>query len=444
MLLLGPAAAQDVVPRLTWVPGELTFRDGGTPRLVLGRNPAARNTTGWIEQFDAMAAAGEVLARIHLCWMPPDEVPGEVSPAMLRGWDALLDAAEARSLAVLPVFGVWSAWNDGSGGEAWHGWDQNPYNAARGGPARAPAELLSPGRCRELWLRRVQSLVRRWAGRRCVVGWEIFSELDLITGATEPRAAEFAAAAAAAIREADPLRRPLTASLTNAREWPVLWRGPAVDWVQVHPYGHGDRADLDEILLRVVRQRLTAFGKPVLLGECGLDWAPPRGTLDASPQGAVGLRHAVWAALVSGAANARMFWWQDGYDAFEQADLTRHYQRLAAPAARFAAAVDWTRLRPLDLAVSPELWGAALADPARTRLVAWYRDRRCRAPQWPTEPTADAWLELPVAGDWQLTWVAPEDGRVVAEQHQRYPATATRLNLPTFRGSLALRASRSE
>ncbi|MCC7495112.1 MAG: hypothetical protein IT204_22380 [Fimbriimonadaceae bacterium] len=124
--LLG-AAGQDPAG-LSWQPGELFLRVDGRPQVVLGRNPAERQTAEWVAHFDAMAAAGERLARIHLCWMPAGEVPGEISPAMLAGWDALLTAAAERGLAVLPVLGAW-------------------YRDAR---CRAPRWPLAP--CADQWI----------------------------------------------------------------------------------------------------------------------------------------------------------------------------------------------------------------------------------------------------------------------------------------------------
>ena len=77
------------------------------------------------------------------------------------------------------------------------------------------------------------------------------------------------------------------------------------------------------MIIATVRQRLTRYGKPVLLGECGLDSAPPRATLEVAARAAVGSRHAIWAAVVGGALKGRMLWWQDGYDQFEKVDLCR-------------------------------------------------------------------------------------------------------------------------
>ncbi len=319
-------------PRLKLCSGENYFRMDGQPAFLLGRNAVGTTPRAYGDHFRHAAAAGERFMRIHFTFSPPGEKAGQIDAAVLNGWDEVLDAVEEQGLAVLPVLGVWADWNDGSRLESWHRWDKNPLSAVRGGPARRPAELLDDGPCRRLWLKRLETFVKHWSKRRAIVAWEIFSEVDLITGATEDRAVEFVERAAAVVRAADPWKRPVTASQAGINEWPKLLKSRALDFIEVHPYAGGALAGrLDETILSVVRQRLGKYRKPVLLGECGLDSRPPRCTLDVSPRAEVGIRHAIWAAVVSGAMNGRMLWWQDGYDQFEKADLCRHYQQAAAP-----------------------------------------------------------------------------------------------------------------
>ena len=434
-----------VKPALELRKGEKYFRLEGVQRLVLGRNPAAVSPEAFAEHVKNAAAAGEMFLRIHFCSMPPDEKPGGVQPDMLKFWDAALDAAEKYHLAVMPVLGVWADWNDGSKGERWHAWEKNPFNAVRGGPARSPAELCEPGTCRALWLKRLAILVQHWEGRRCIVAWEVFSELDLLTGASEAKGASFTEAAAEVIRGADRSRRPVTCSLAGINEWPRLFKSDAVELVQVHPYGDAGQADLDELILRTVRQRLASYGKPVLIGECGLDWRPPRGTLDVSERAQIGIRHAIWAAVVSGAMNGRMLWWQDGYDQFEKADLCRHYQKIAVSAALFVEHVDYTGLVPVECAMSAGIRGAMLGSATEApgegkTILGWFRAARCAAPQWPVNPTNGQWVLMPARdGSWVVEAVDPESGKVVERKGAVASAGKLRVDLAEFRGSVGIR-----
>jgi hypothetical protein len=422
--------------------GERYFRIDGAPAFALGRNPVGVSPEAFAGHFQKAAAAGERFMRIHFTYSPAGEKPGEIHPDMLKAWDAVLDAAETNGLAVLPVLGIWSDWNDGSHGETWHLWEKNSFNATLGGPAKRPGELLEDTSCRKLWLKRLETFVRHWSHRRCIVGWEFFSEVDLITGATEDRAVEFAARAAAVVRAADPAHRPTTLSQAGVNAWPKLLASDAVQIVQVHPYAaHPFGGNLDELILKSVRERLQTYGKPVLIGECGLDWAPPRGTLDVAPGADVGIRHAIWASVVSGAMNGRMLWWQDGWDQFEKADVCRHYERAAAPAAAFVKGIDFTDFAPVACS-APGLLGALLGNDHR--LLGWFRDARCVPPQWALREVSGREVTFGGRlGTWQVEFVDTTSGRVIKTQTLEAKKNQMKLPLPTFQGSIALRLTTS-
>lgn len=421
---------------------ERYFRIEGTPAFVLGRNPVGVSPEAFAIHFQKAAVAGERFKRIHFTYRPPGEKAGEIHPDMLKSWDAVLDAAETNRLAVLPVLGIWSDWNDGSRGETWHHWEKNSFNATLGGPAKRPSELLEDTACRKLWFQRLETFVKHWAPRRCVVGWEIFSEVDLITGATEERAVKFAARAAAVVRAADPARRPTTISQAGVSAWPKLLASDAVRIVQVHPYAaHPFGGNLDELILKSVRERLQTYRKPVLIGECGLDWAPPRGTLDVAPKADVGIRHAIWASVVSGAMTGRMLWWQDGWDQFEKADVCRHYEQAAAPAAAFVKGIDFTDFAPVTCD-APGLMGAVLGNDHK--LIGWFRDARCVPPQWSLMKLSGREVTLGGrTGTWQVEFVDRTSGRGIKTLTVKAEKSQLKIPLPTFEGSIALRLTAS-
>ena len=429
-------------PRFELRTGERYFRVDGRPAFVLGRNPAGMNPSAYAEHFRHAAAAGERFVRIHFTFIPPGEKAGEIDAGMLQAWEAILDAAEQQGLAVLPVLGVWADWNDGSHKETWHRWDHNPFNVARGGPAQRPDELFDDTPCRKLWLQRLEIFVWRWAHRRAIVGWELFSELDLVTGATEARAVAFTERAAAVIRAADPWKRPVTASQAGVDEWPRLLQSSALDFLEIHPYTDGAFGGrLDDLIITTVRQRLQKYGKPVLLGECGLNSGPPRGTLEVAPRAAVGIRHAIWAAVVSGALNGRALWWQDGYDQFEQADLCRHYEQAAAPAAAFVRGIDYTGFTPVPCVLSAGLKGAVLGND--TTRLGWFRDAACEPPEWPMRPLSGQTVTLDAAGAaWQVEFFDPVTGKSIGRSRLDVRDQRIQIVLPEFQGSIAVRLKR--
>jgi hypothetical protein len=437
-----PPVKSDEKPRFELRAGEKYFRVNGQPAFVLGRNPVGLNPKAYAEHFQHAAAAGEQFMRIHFTFSPPGEKAGTIDAGVLKSWDNVLDAAEKQGLAVLPVLGVWADWNDGSQKETWHRWHENPFNVAHGGPAKKPGELFDDTPCRKLWLKRLETFVQHWGKRRAIVGWEIFSELDLVTGATEDRAVAFTERAAAVIRAADPFKRPITASQAGINEWPKLLQSDALDFIQVHPYAGGQfGGQLDDLIISTVRARLKQYGKPVLLGECGLDAAPPKSTLDAAPQAAVGIRHAIWASVVSGAMNGRMLWWQDGYDQFENADLCRHYHQAAAPAAAFVAGVDFTGFAPVLCDLPATLNGAVLGN-GKVRL-GWFRDTQCAPPHWPMKPLSGQQVTMDAPGkSWQVEFFNPVTGKTTSKSQQTAQDQRLKILLPAFQGSVAIKLKR--
>ena len=434
-------AQSRIGPSFELLPGEHYFRIDGKPSFVLGRNPVGMNPKAYEEQFHQAASAGERFVRIHFTYLPPGEKAGGIDAGMLQSWDAVLEAAEKERLAVLPVLGVWSDWNEGSSKETWHAWDKSPFNAAHGGPAHHPGELFDDTRCRKLWLNRLDSLVRRWAHHRAIVGWEIFSELDLVTGATEERAVAFTESAADVIRSADPWKRPISASQSGIGEWPLLLKSKALDFIEIHPYADGVGGQLDDLILSTVRTRLAKYGKPVLIGESGLNSGPPHNTLDVAPRAEVGIRHAIWAAVVSGAMNGRALWWQDGYDQFENADICRHYFQAAATAAAFVKGMDFTGFVPVRCRSSEEVKGAVLGSD-RTRL-GWFRDTRCAPPNWLERPVSGQTMTMDAPGtSWHVGFYDSVTGKLLSECQSTVHEGHLQIALPDFHGSIAIRFKR--
>lgn len=440
----GASRADDGLLPATLNPGEFYFRVDGTPRFLLGRNPTGWETSQFATLLRWARDGGEKLIRIHLTnGMVPHAPAGKVDEAWARRWDEVFHLAATNGLYVLPVFGVWADWNDGTRGEAWHRWKANPYNAALGGPARTPEELLSDTACRRQWLGWVAALVSRWRDRPEVIGWEIFSELDLMSGATEEAAVEFMRNAAGVTRAADSKHRPVTASLAGINDWPKLFASDAVDIVQVHPYADMPpyKGELSALILDCVRQRLSRYRKPVLIGECGLASRSPRGTLATSAGAPVEISQAIWASLVSGAANGRMLWWEDGYDQYNGLDLRTKYKDASAPAARFAANVDFTGFRPVEMLSTDRLRGAAIGNAAC--VIGWFKDAHCLPPDWPVQRMAGQSVALTIVGAasrWRLEFCDPRSGVMIGSAEVLRQGGRLNVPLPVFEDSIALKA----
>jgi hypothetical protein len=430
--------------RFELLPGEKYFRVDGRTSFILGRNPVGMNPAAFDDHFRNISESGERLVRIHFNYMPPGEKPGEIDANMLRVWDQVLDAAEKHGLAVLPVLDVWSNWNNGSGGVPlkWTAWDNNPFK--RGGQALTPSELLDDTPCRSLWLQRLKKFVSHWSSRRAIVAWEIFSELDLVTGATEDRAVDLIERAAGIIRTTDPLKRPITASQSGINDWPKLAQSSALDFIEIHPYASGQfKGQLDSLILSTVRQRLTKYGKPVFIGECGLSASSPHNTLDVAPRARIGIQHAIWASMVSGAMNGRMLWWQDGYDIFEKVDLRSQYEQVATPAVAFLQDIDFTGFKPVSCVNSNALVGAMIGNDKT--IFGWIRDAQCEPPEWPMKSVLGQTVTLDAPGhSWQIEYFDPASGQSNNKSLLVTQAGRLYIVLPEFKDAIAIRLMRQK
>jgi hypothetical protein len=431
------------------------FTVNGKQQFVATRNISGRSVAEIEALLDAARDDGTTLVRFHVTHLGGLGITasGGVDEAWSAAWEQVFAHAEADGIQVMPVFGVWADWNDGSSGETWHAWDQNPLNAANGGPAASPGELFQPGSAgQRAWIGWLGRVVNRWKGRANIVAWEVFSELDLVTWPGDRATPAFSAAAVAffeaaakRIRATDPERRPVTASASGGRwDWPELYQTPAMELVQLHLYGPG--AELDsQILDAVATVRGLGLEKPILLGETGVDWRPPDGsTLTTAVEGPIATRHAVWAALVSGAMNGRALWWEDGYAVLQNGDssvaFVEDYPAVEAPALAVLAGRDLTGMQPLPATFDGV--GGVLG--AEDEAIGWLRDWSCAAPGWDcaTEVAGgQATVEVPGIGlDWQASFYDPATGATVGE-----PVAVSRadvdaplvLDLPTYHDGIA-------
>ncbi len=452
---VGPLCGLFIVPLpvLRLVPGERYFRLDGRETPLFMRNLTAY----WQTEFEALLrtarSGGSRLIRVALALGFHDSnvmgPGGRVDEEMARQWEQILDRANARGLYVIVTFDGWCNWNDGTPDYACSQWARNPLNAAVGGTASRPGELFVDGSATQrLWLGWVRSLVRRWQSRTNIAAWEVFSEVNITSGVTEATGVAFVDRAAAVVRAADPLHRAVTASLAGTIgwppfDWPTFFADPALDFNDVHPY---PRAALDRTVIGDVRALLGDYGKPVLIGESGLDASVPDGTtLDTRPRASVGIDHAIWAGLVSGAMDARALWWQDSvaqYPGMPGIAWVRSYDRAELAASRFASSVDFTGFRPLDATIPATIVGAALG--TEKAAIAWFRDARSEPPDWPAGgPIGGTSVVIAIpgsAGRWRIDAYDTSTGTtlIASTTALRTGGTVT-VDLPAFTGSVAVK-----
>lgn len=476
------------LPSVTLTPGEYYFRVDNQPTLLLGTNPYGPTSAEFSPLFAGAAANERVVRLIVDSIAQHPAAAGEVDEAWAAQLDSVLCDAQANGLYVLVVLDVWPNWNDVAVPARWA---SSIYNAANGGPANSPSDVLQAGATQDAWLDWIEAATTRLAGHSNILGWEIFSEFNNIYGAATligatqvpvacaatntnlPAAVCLMEAAAARIRGVD--TRPITASVAGVNDW-VSLSTSSMDFLELHPYTDAAPivgGNLDQAILDQVRARRSTYSKPVFIGESGLDQVfPDASALTLNPRGWVGINQAIWAGAVSGAMNARMLWYEDGYDtdgvgrvdlctlglsqyAAESVctdgdattTLTLHevYQNASSPVKTFLSNVDYANFEPVTLTAGANLIGAALG--SDTSVIGWVRDVRsahddtAADPYWPWRLMSGETVTVDLSGesaDWIVDFYDTSTGTIVSSiDADQDAAGAITFTLPDFQGSIA-------
>lgn len=435
------------LPRLTLQPGNFYFSRDGQPVFLFSRNIAGYQVSHIDQLLDWTASGGSSFVRLHLDDFGMGYLPGGgVDENWAVQWDQVFNLAEAKGIYILPVFSVWCDWNAGGG---YSTWQNNPLNKAKGGPVADPLELfVTDSTTQLLWLDWMETLVKRWVDRRNILAWEIFSEVNLATNPSESNGIAFVNMAAARIRAADPVGRPVTASIADTGLWPNFYRKTDIDFINLHPYPPS--AQLDRMLVSEVRRSLAKYNKPLLIGESGLSAATPDiqdGKITVAGNAPIGIRHAIWAGIVSGAMNGRSLWWEDGvaiYFSNLGFSWMAKYRDAELAAARFVEGVDFSGFKPLTASSSPAVWGAAVGD--EEMILGWFRDAACEPPDWNLKDGisgATVTVSAPgTAANWRVDFYDVTDGtHILSTIFLTRQGNSLVIPLPDFKDAIAFTAS---
>jgi hypothetical protein len=448
------SASGPVLP-LTLNPGDFYFSANGQQSFFLSRNPTGIIPDDFSTHLDWARQGGTKIVRVHLThgWGEPFINPDwSINEKWAENWEGFFDQAEAYGISVIPVFGVWADWNSGKPAD-YHYWQYNPLNKARGGTVVEPWELFQPNSdTQQRWLKWVQALVARWCERDNIAAWEIFSEINLATGAPGDRdkeggvspatAVDFTWRAADMIRATDTSDHPVTLSLGVVpfnNEWEGFYELATLDFIEIHHY----HDQLDRELIRNVRRHLTRYEKPVMIGESGL-WSPK---LDQSANALIGYQHAIWAGLVSGAMNGRSFWGADGYAIYDNKPrdeifaFMRQFAVTELPVAIFTENVDFSGFRPLRDTYSPDIWGAAIGND--TMVLGWYRDALCEPWDWDMlQAISGQTVSIYVPGNakqWKIDFYDTKTGNIIYSARFGRNGNWITVTLPDFKDDIAFK-----
>ena len=442
---------------LTLKPGDFYFSLDGTPGFILSRNPTGKTQADFDTVLDWAQQGGTRVIHVHLThgwwgdpWINKD---WSVNEKWARDWDGFFDQAQADGIYVIPVFGVWADWNNGTPDWGSPFWQYNPTNQTNGGSLGSPAELFtSNSDTQQHWMDWVNALVERWQGRKNIAAWEIFSEINIASGAPghtdskggvdEAAGVDFTNKAMDVIHAADAQHRPVTLSLAGVYsptdQWAEYYKLGSLDFIEIHPYN--DR--LDRELIKEVRDYRDKYKKPVMIAESGL-WSM---THNANAQ--IGIEHAIWAGLVSGAMNGRGLWDNDGYSIYsisnrnDAIQFMQSYATTGLPVEKFTDGVDLSSFQPFTSTSTTAIWGAAIGN--EKMVIGWYRDAASEPPDWKTRSNlSNQTVNITVPGsaaDWQVAFYNTKTGTdIVSSAVVIRQGDKVTITLPDFTDNIAFK-----
>ncbi|MBN1353304.1 MAG: cellulase family glycosylhydrolase, partial [Candidatus Omnitrophica bacterium] len=314
--------------------------DSGKPFFGLGHNIAwvSQNDTAVYESyFAAMAANGCNMARIWINspWTFCVEYKkiGVYNCDDCAKIDSLIKLAEKYGIYIVLVLDSYGSLMGENGDWEENKWNSNPYNKLKGGFCQKPWDFFTDKNAIENYKNRLRYIIARWSYSTNVLAFELWNEVDL------PK--DWAAEIASYMKSVNPHGQLITTSLKypwdNVFDESSIWTLKDIDIIERHLYGN-DAQDIIGYLISSNKVFAEKYGKPILIGEFGMDSGKDDKRIDPDGIG-VALHNSIWASAMTKSLGGALNWWWAGY--VRANDLYFHYKALRD----FVDGVDWNSAR---------------------------------------------------------------------------------------------------
>ena len=291
---------QGFVQKSVSSPLALTYQNGSSFTAV-GENlawPGSRGTFDYDMWIPSLRESGINYVRLWCC---PWYFGFEVAPNQLLNYsqrplwalDYVMQQLKEAGIGVIlciDYHGMLESTPDYWGGN--NNWLINPYNSVNGGPAANPNEFFTKPNAKDTYKKRLRYLIGRYSAYSNLVAWEFWNEIDNVIGyLNKPDVVAWHTEMAAFLKANDPYQHLVTTSLSGSW-WPELWSIGNLDFSQIHNYGQSSPG---KELPNSLKTYSTTLGKPVIVGEYGVDWRGYGAEQDPYHRG---LHQALWGSLV--------------------------------------------------------------------------------------------------------------------------------------------------
>lgn len=206
-------------------------------------------------------------------------------------------------------------------------WNENPYNAALGGPCAQTTDFFTGEEARRLHRNRLRYILARWGYSPHIMAWELFNEVNFTDGyetqAVQEAVRDWHDKMSRFLKERDVRRHLVTTSFSGSQD-AGMWNLPAIDFTQSHLYIGAE--NVERIAAGLSQEYLALYGKPTLNGEFGIN--PANIALSNIDPTGIYVHNTIWATAFSGAMGAGMTWWWDNY--IDPQDLYYHFKPLSS------------------------------------------------------------------------------------------------------------------
>ncbi len=335
-----PATDPGFIRRVPDNPYYLQF-DDGTPYFAVGEN-LCWDSQGRVNRypvwFQSLGAAGGNYCRIWLVrWnMALEWIPGKGSGTYYGAGkyaldnayklDWVMEQARANGIRCMLCLGYHGELMNTKAYFGENCWEDNPYNAANGGPCAEPKEFWTHEQARKLYQQRLRYYTARYGWDTHVLSYELWNEVN----APAPWVKEMGGY----LQTHDPNRHLVTTTYGNDE----VWNLPEMDYVQDHSYGSDENRPRTANAIADLCLRYTGkFAKPFMVGEFGIDWKA--GDNKHDPQGlGTSLHDGMWASVMTRSFGTAALWYWDGY-----VHPLNQYREFAA-IRKFVDTVPWPKL----------------------------------------------------------------------------------------------------
>jgi hypothetical protein len=209
--------------------------------------------------------------------------------------DEIIEAAERNNIYIQLVLNYHGQFSS----KVNPNWDDNPYNAALGGPLKTPEQVFTDDKAKQLFRQRYRYIVARWGYSPHIMAWELWNEVKFTDNYHEKLVGDWHQEMGSYLKSIDPTKRLITSSYADG-----AWDKPAIDYVQIHMY-------IKDLIgaTQSASKKYEKYNKPVFFGELGTNaftWSKDTTGID--------LHNSLWSSVMTNQAGAAMFWYWDYID----------------------------------------------------------------------------------------------------------------------------------